>query len=96
MRWRWPIWRQIRPRTTPSLLEAFLLGLLHNAADWLRSCGPRISLARSENGCLPNWLVTVLRQRSRPPRTEPVQQVMRAIALGAKRGGKVGAWETWT
>ena len=66
--------------------EAFLLGLLHNGADWLRTCGPRISLAKGQAGCLPDWLVNLLRQRSRAPRSGPVQQVFSAIHLWREAG----------
>ncbi|NLX54603.1 MAG: HAMP domain-containing histidine kinase [Planctomycetaceae bacterium] len=73
--------------------EGFLLGMLHNAADWLRSCGPRISLARPDSGCLPGWLLTLLRERSRSSRHETVQLVVRASNLwreAGRRGRRVG------
>lgn len=59
--------------------ETFLLGLLHNAADWLKSCGPRVSLPKQQTGCLPDWLAGRLRERSRAPRSEPLQQIVRAV-----------------
>jgi hypothetical protein len=70
--------------------EVFLLGLLHNAADWLRSCGPRISVAKSVPGCLPAWLVALLRDRSRSSRHETVQLVLQSAATwrGAGRQGR--------
>ena len=67
--------------------EAFLLGLLHNAADWLRSCGPRISLAKPDSGCLPAWLVTLLRERSRSSRHETVLLIMQGVSASRKRPG---------
>ncbi len=66
--------------------EAFLFGLLHNAADWLGSCGPRVSVSKHQLGCLPAWLVTWLRERSRPPRSEPVRHVARAAKLWRESG----------
>ena len=66
--------------------EAFLYGLLHNAADWLRSCGPRLSLAKHQDGCLPAWLASRLRERSRPPRGEPMQHVASAIKMWRDSG----------
>lgn len=76
-----------------SAAEAFLLGLLHNAADWLRSCGPRISLARSENNCLPQWLVVLLSERTRSSRCATMQLVLQALTLWrevGRRGRRVG------
>jgi signal transduction histidine kinase len=73
--------------------EAFLLGLLHNAADWLRSCGPRISIAKSDSGCLPAWLVALLRDRSRSSRHETVQLVMQSASAwrdAGRRGRRIG------
>ena len=73
--------------------EAFLLGLLHNAADWLRSCGPRISLAKPDSGCLPAWLVTLLRERSRSSRHETVQLIMQGVSAwreAGRRGRRIG------
>ncbi|MFW6169399.1 MAG: sensor histidine kinase [Planctomycetota bacterium] len=66
--------------------EAFLCGLLYNAADWLRSCGPRISIPKQQHGCLPPWLVKRLRERSRPPRSEPMQHVLRAAKAWRESG----------
>ncbi len=66
--------------------ETFLLGLLHNAADWLRSCGPRVSIPKQQQGCLPSWLVTRLRERSRAPRSEAMQHVMQAARLWRESG----------
>ncbi|MFO7904176.1 MAG: sensor histidine kinase [Planctomycetota bacterium] len=66
--------------------EAFLCGLLYNAADWLRSCGPRISISKQQPGCLPAWLVKRLRERSRPPRSEPIQHVVRAAKSWRESG----------
>jgi signal transduction histidine kinase len=65
--------------------EVFLLGLLHNATDWLRSCGPRVSIARRQAGCLPSWLVEFLRRRARPA-TEPMRHVGRAVRLWRESG----------
>jgi signal transduction histidine kinase len=76
-----------------SAAEAYLLGLLHNAADWLRSCGPRISLARSDGNCLPHWLVELLGERSRPSRCATMQLVLQAVTLwreAGRRGRHVG------
>ena len=73
--------------------EAFLLGLLHNAVDWLRSCGPRMSLARPDSGCLPAWLVALLRERSRPSRSPGVQLVVQGMAAwqeAGRRGRRIG------
>jgi hypothetical protein len=73
--------------------EAFLLGLLHNASEWLRSCGPRVSLARPDNGCLPAWLVTWLRERSRATRREAVELVMQGVSAwraAGRRGRRLG------
>jgi signal transduction histidine kinase len=70
-----------------------LLGLLHNAADWLRSCGPRISIAKSDSGCLPAWLVALLRDRSRSSRHETVQLVMQSASAwrdAGRRGRRIG------
>ena len=74
--------------------EAFLFGLLHNTGDWLRSCGPRISLAKAEFGCVPSWLVALLRQRSRNPRSPGVQAVVHGIGLWREsdRRGISGGW----
>lgn len=66
--------------------EAFLLGLLHNAAEWLRSCGPRISVARSDAGCLPGWLVEWLRRRARTQRGGPLEHVFAAVHLWREAG----------
>lgn len=66
--------------------EAFLLGLLHNAADWLRTCGPRVSIAKQQSGCLPGWLVTRLRERSRSSRSEPMRHVVRAAQVWRESG----------
>jgi signal transduction histidine kinase len=74
--------------------EAFLLGILHNAADWLRSCGPRISLAKPESGCLPDWLLTLLRERSRSSRHETAQLVMQGVSMwrdAGRRGRRIGS-----
>ncbi|MHB8972615.1 MAG: sensor histidine kinase [Pirellulaceae bacterium] len=74
--------------------EAFLFGLLHNAADWLRSCGPRISVAKSVPGCLPPWLVALLRDRSRSSRDEMVQLVMQSAGTwreAGRRGRRIGS-----
>ncbi|MHB8866992.1 MAG: sensor histidine kinase [Pirellulaceae bacterium] len=71
--------------------EAFLLGLLHNAADWLRSCGPRISMVKSVPGCLPAWLIAPLRDRSRG--CEAMQLVLRSAATwreAGRRGRRIG------
>jgi len=73
--------------------EVFLLGMLHNAADWLRSCGPRISLAKPDSGCLPGWLVALLRERSRSSRPETVQLVMQGVSAwreAGHRGRRIG------
>jgi signal transduction histidine kinase len=42
--------------------EVYLYGLLHAALEWLRSSGPRLSLARSQRpaGPLPTWLTDFL------------------------------------
>ena len=54
--------------------EAFLLGLLHNAADWLRSCGPRISIPKQQLAACPSgWC-----------------PLARAIAGPAQRTGAAG------
>ncbi len=66
--------------------ETFLLGLLHNATDWLRSCGPRVSIPKKQPGCLPPWLVVRLRERSRPPRSEAMQHVSQAAKLWRESG----------
>jgi signal transduction histidine kinase len=66
--------------------EAFLLGLLHNAADWLRSCGPRISIAKRQAGCLPQWLADRLGERSRSARSEAMQQVVRVAKRWRESG----------
>ncbi len=66
--------------------EAFLFGLLHNAPEWLRSCGPRVSVTRQQPGCLPDWLVQLLRERARPARRATVQQVARATKLWRESG----------
>jgi len=58
--------------------EAFLIGLLHNAPDWLRACGPRVSISKQQYGCLPGWLVSRLRERSRGPRGDVMRHVMEA------------------
>jgi len=71
--------------------EAFLLGLLHNASDWLRSCGPRVSLA---TGCLPAWLVGPLRERARSSRRPSVELVVRALDAwhqAGRRGRRIGS-----
>ncbi len=68
--------------------EAFLFGLLRNAPDWLRSCGPRVSLARPTCSCLPDWLMQLLRERSRGGRGEVVEQVTRAMKLWRESGRK--------
>ncbi len=76
-----------------SAAEAFLLGLLHNATDWLRSCGPRISLARPAGGCLPAWLVSVLRERSRASRRQSVELVSQGVRQwrdAGRRGRRIG------
>lgn len=72
--------------------EVFLMGLLHNAADWLRLCGPRVSLAKEQTGCLPAWLVARLRQRSRGPRGEVMRHVVEAARVwrdAGRRGRQV-------
>ncbi len=72
--------------------EAFLFGLLHNAPEWLRSCGPRVSVTRQQPGCLPGWLAELLRERSRPARRSTVQHVARATKLwreSSRRGRRV-------
>ncbi len=60
--------------------ESFLFGLLHNALDWLRTCGPRVVLADAPRSCLPDWLIDLLRQRAKPPRQDAVQYVVQAVA----------------
>lgn len=81
--------------TRPAASEAFLLGLLHNSVDWLRSCGPRASPLRPDAGCLPAWLAALLRGS---PRTAPwaaVPAVAQGVALWrtadrhARRAGTV-------
>jgi signal transduction histidine kinase len=66
--------------------RSYLFGLLHNATDWLRSCGPRVSPTRHQNGCLPAWLIQLLVERSRGSRSEPVRLVIRAGALWREAG----------
>lgn len=66
--------------------EAFLYGLLHNAADWLGSCGPRVSVFKEQSGCLPRWLANRLRERSRTPRSEPMQHVVKAVKTWRESG----------
>jgi signal transduction histidine kinase len=66
--------------------ETYLFGLLHNAVDWLRTCGPRISVAKPPSGCLPSWLAAELRQRSRAARTDCMRRVMKAVRLWRESG----------
>jgi hypothetical protein len=61
--------------------RSYLFGLLHNAIAWLASCGPSISLTvcRSDNACLPYWLVSwLLDVDAQPPRSFVSQIVARA------------------
>ncbi len=75
-----------RAQDDSAAAEAFLFGLLYNAPQWLGSCGPRVTVSRQQTGCLPDWLVELLRERSRPARREAVQDVARAAKLWRESG----------
>jgi signal transduction histidine kinase len=73
--------------------EVFLLGMLHNAVEWLRSCGPRVSPLKPDAGCLPAWLAALLRDRSRTAGLESLPAVAQGVALwraAGRRGRRVG------
>lgn len=59
--------------------ESFLLGLLHNAVDWLRTCGPRVLISDVSISCLPGWLCELLKQRAKLPREDAVENVAQAV-----------------
>ena len=69
--------------------SAFLFGLVHNAVDWLRSCGDKVLLSEANKSCLPAWLVRMLRDRSRSSGCEAVQLVLKAKALWRESGRRV-------
>ncbi len=69
--------------------HAFLFGLLHNAVEWLRSCGDKVLLSEADRSCLPSWLVERLRERSRSRRSEAVNVVLRAKGKWREAGRRV-------
>jgi signal transduction histidine kinase len=69
--------------------SAFLLGLVHNAVDWLRSCGNKVLLSEANQSCLPAWLVTLLRDRSRSSRHAAVQLVLKAKGTWRESGRRL-------
>jgi hypothetical protein len=69
--------------------SAFLFGLVHNAVDWLRSCGDKVLLSDANKSCLPVWLVKMLRDRSRSSGCEPVQLVLKAKGIWRESGRRV-------
>ncbi len=88
--------------------EAYLAGLLYNAPEWLRSCGPRPALTGSAPNCLPTWLVEQLADRGRATRTRLGQRLQDAVTLwrqADRRAYRVGTidlrivkrvWRRWS
>lgn len=88
--------------------EVYLAGLLYNAPEWLRSCGPRPVLTGSASHCLPTWLIEQLADRGRATRSRLGQRLQDAVTLwrqAERRTYRVGTtdlrvvqrvWRRWS